>query len=157
MEGAMTIDELLAKLTALHEAATVAEQEYDAYAQFNFSNAAYNHYPALVAEIRRLREELTKQEKLVHSFNLELSKFCAGSEFHNDPIAYCSRIREIMQFCEKKGKVVGRKEAEAQLATAKREGAVEELLRLADEWAASCEAEFFADWLRDRAAELEGK
>jgi hypothetical protein len=108
----MTIDELLAKLTALHEAATVAEQEYDAYAQFNFSNAAYNHYPALVAEIRRLREELTKH---------------------------------------------GRKEAEAQLATAKRDGAAEELRRLADEWAASCEAEFFADWLKDRAAELEGK
>ena len=62
------------------------------------------------------------------------------------------RTRELKEITEKANERIT-----SQLATAKREGAVEELLRLADEWAASCEAEFFADWLRDRAAELEGK
>ena len=92
--GRMTIDQLLAKLDALHEAATegewvsgrpdmatvvggfdskwvYADDKYiivassrdcedwpEVMANANFVAAAHNHYPALRAEIKRLREEL---------------------------------------------------------------------------------------------------
>ena len=103
--------------------------------------AAHNHYPALAEEIRRLREEAIEHEQ---SFDL-----------------YYACMRRATTYWQEK---TGRKDTWPdttallrwlmdELATAKRDGAVKELRRLADEWARDGLPGSLA--IRDRADELE--
>ena len=192
-QGSMTIDQLLATLDALHEAATAGEwvvygekvdylsdvgtyevsapdaQFWVAHTQIdqnaNWIVAAHNHYPALREEIRRLKAEAVEHQQscdLCDACMKRATAYWQWMQERNEARQEIKRLREenaalsqrLREQSAKAGDEVHKMQAE--LATAKRDGAVEELRRLADEWE-RLYAPGLADALRDHAAKLEGK
>jgi len=155
----MTIDELLAKLTALHAAATEGEWEFVAgdnyYVQADAIPKEFSH--------RFKSDAVGPFVCYVGNYQPDMGegdcKFIVAAHNHYPALREeIKRLREenarLSDLAVQRANMIA--QMDSQLSTAKRIGAAEELRRLADEWA-RLYAPGLADALRDRAAELEGK
>ena len=162
---------LLAMVTEYDEEVSPNEGK----ANLDFILAAHNHYPALAAEIRRLREEAAEHDASFGLYDACMRRATAywqektgRKDTWPDTTALLKWLMDrIGQLCEENAALSQRlreqsaragdevHKLQAELATAKRDGAVEELRRLADEWAAEGLPGSLS--IRDRAAKLEGK
>lgn len=123
--------------------------------------------PALLAEVERLREE---KEQLLSEFpgwELALNNFIAGESSSDKMKASLVAAAFVKEHVDSQTKYLidesemAQREIDklrAELAAAKRQGAAEELRRMADEWPAGRVSRSYLLWkLRSRADELDGK